>query len=82
GIVKPSDKETVAVDTFRNRLVAEIHQAVTSVALWHQWGGLAINTTFGNADQYTDETEGADAVFVRLLITFRTPENDPYTVAA
>ena len=38
GIVKPSDSETVAVDTFKNRLGADIIKAATNASLWHQLG--------------------------------------------
>lgn len=82
GIVKPSDASTVAVDTFRNRLGADIITAATNATLWHQWGGLAINTTIGTVEEYTEETGGLSGVMVTFTITFRTDENDPYTVRA
>ena len=82
GIVKPSDKETTPIDTFRNRMAADIVKAATDATLWHQWGGLAINTTIGNAEPYMDENGGVSGVLVRFTITFRTDENDPYTVRA
>lgn len=82
GVVKPSDDETTAIDTFRNRMAADIIRAATDATLWHQWSGLAINTTIGPAEQYTDESGGVSGVLVRFTITFRTDENDPYTVRA
>ena len=82
GIVKPSDASTVAVDTFKNRLGADIIKYATNATLWHQWGGLAINTTIGNVEEYVEETGGIAGVMVRFTITFRTAENDPYTVRA
>jgi hypothetical protein len=82
GIVKPSDASTVAVDTFRNRLGADIITAATNATLWHQWGGLAINTTIGTVEEYTEETGGLSGVMVKFTITFRTDENNPYTVRA
>lgn len=80
GIVKPSDSETTAVDTFKNRLGADIIKAATDADLWHQWGGLALNTTIGNVEEYTEETGGVAGVMVRFTITFRVSENDPYEV--
>lgn len=82
GLVKPSDTVTTAVDTFKNRMWADIVAAATDAALWHQWGGLAINTTIGPVEDYTEETGGMSGVMVRFLITFRTDEDDPYTVRA
>lgn len=82
GIVKPSDNDDTPVDTYKNRLAADIIKAATDASLWHQWGGLALNTTIGNAEPYTEETGGVAGVLVRFTITYRTNENDPYTVRA
>ena len=80
GIVKPSDVSTVAVDTFKNRLGADIIRAATDATDWHQWGSLAINTVIGSVEEYVEETGGLQGVMVRFTITFRTDENDPYEV--
>lgn len=82
GIVKPSDSETVAIDTFKNRMGADIIAAATNASLWHQWGGLAINTVHGPVEYYTDETGGFSGAMVKFTITYRVPENDPFTVSA
>ena len=82
GIVKPSDAETTPIDTFRNRVSADIIKAATDADLWHQWGGLAINTMIGNVEPYMDETGGVSGVVVKFMITFRVDENDPYQVRA
>ena len=79
GIVKPSDTDPVPVDTYKNRLWSDIVRAATNADLWHQWGGLAINTTIGNAEEYTDDG-GAAGIMVRFLITFRVSEYDPCEV--
>jgi hypothetical protein len=82
GIVKPSDAETIAVDTYRNRMGADIVKAATDAELWHQWGGLALNTVHGPIEDYMDETGGFAGVMVRFTITFRVDEDDPYQVRA
>jgi hypothetical protein len=82
GIVKPSDAETIAVDTFRNRMGADIVKAATDAPLWHQWGGLALNTTHGPIEDYMDETGGFAGVMVKFTITFRVDEDDSYQVRA
>ncbi len=80
GIVKPSDTDTTAIDTFRNRMGADIIVAATDAESWHTWGGLAINTTHGEIEDYIDETGGVAGVMVRFQITYRVSENDPYEV--
>lgn len=82
GITKPSDKDPTAIDTFRNRMAANIIKYATNAALWHQWGGLAINTTIGPVEPYVEETGGMHGISVTFVITFRTDEDDPYTVRA
>lgn len=82
GIVKPSDTSIIAIDTFRNRMGADIIAAATNATLWHQWGGLALNTVHGPVEEYTEETGGLAGVMVRFTITFRVDEDDPYTVRA
>lgn len=82
GLTKPSDATNIAIDTFRNRMAADIVKNATNAALWHQWGGLAVNTTIGPAEPYIEETGGMHGVAVTFTITFRTDENDPYTVRA
>jgi hypothetical protein len=82
GIVKPSDAEAIAVDTFRNRMGADIVKAATNAELWHQWGGLALNTVHGPIEDYMDETGGFAGVMVKFTITFRVDEDDPYQARA
>jgi hypothetical protein len=82
GIVKPSDLSTVAVDTFKNRLSANIIQAATNADQWHTWGSLAFNTEIGATEDYTDESGAVAGVMVNFTIYFRTAENDPYAVRA
>ena len=82
AILKPSDTDTTPIDTYKNRAWAVIVQAVTDADLWHQWGGLALNTVHGPVEEYTEETGGLAGVMVRFTITFRVDEGDPYTVRA
>jgi len=82
GIVKPSDRELTAIDTFKNRMGADIIVAATNATLWHQWGSLAINTTIGPVEDYTEDSGGFAGVLVKFLITFRVDETSPYNVRA
>jgi hypothetical protein len=80
GIVKPSDTETIAIDTLKNRMGADIIRAATDAVLWHQWGGLALNTMMGPIEEYAEETGGVSGVMVKFIITYRVSEDDPTEV--
>lgn len=82
GIVKPSDHDTTPVDTYKNRFWAEIVKAATADNLWHNWGGLAVNTTIGSVEDYTADDGSMSGVKVVFTITFRTDENNPFNVRA
>jgi hypothetical protein len=82
AILKPSDTDTTPIDTYKNRAWAVIVQAVTDADLWHQWNGLAVNSTIGPIEDYTAEDGSGSGVFVRISIHFRTDENNPYNVRA
>lgn len=80
GLVKPSDTDTTAVDTLKNRFHAEIIKAATIADQWHTWGDLAINTTIGQVEDYTSDDGSFGGVKVVFLVTFRTDENNPFNV--
>jgi len=82
GITKPSDTDEAPIDRYKMRMGAEIIVAITDATDWHDWGGLAINTEIGAIEDYVSSDGGHPGVAVRILIHFRTPENDPYTVSA
>lgn len=78
GELRPSESDTTPIDTYRSTFQADIVKAITSTGNdWHNWGNLAIDTTYGAAE--TIETESGSAIGVPLTILFRTDENDPYT---
>lgn len=82
GICKPSDKDTTPIDTYKQRIAADIIGAITDASLWHNWDGLAINTEFGDVGDYTGNDGSWQGVAVQLSIHFRTHENDLYTARA
>ena len=82
GIAKPSDSDTTPIDTYKNRLAADIIDAITSEAAWHNWDGLAINTDLGDIEDYTGTDGSFQGVAVRISIHFRTDEDDLYTARA
>jgi hypothetical protein len=82
GIVKPSDRDATAVDTYKNRLSADIIGAITNDPLWHNWDGLAINSDTPTIEDYTGTDGAASGVIVRVDIHFRTDENNLYNARA
>lgn len=87
GYLRPSDTSTTPIETFINTFAADIQKAVTNPSdssLWWEFksGGSAkaMNAAF-DAPQYFGDSDGSvDGVVVPLSVTYRTPENDPYTV--
>jgi hypothetical protein len=80
AILKPSERDNTPIDTYKNRAWSEITKAITNANLWHNWGGLAINSNIGQIEDFTGEDGSGSGVMVRLSIHFRVDENDP-TVA-
>ena len=82
AILRPSQTDVTPIDTFKNRAWAAIVQAVTDAPLWHNWGGLSLNTDIGTIEDFTADDGSGSGVMVRLSIHFRTDENNPYNVRA
>lgn len=81
-IIKNSDVDTVALDTYRNEFWSEIIKAANTGDNWHTWGGNAINSTISEVTDQLDEDGAFAGIRVVLLITFRTDENNPFNVRA
>jgi len=83
AIVRPSDADPTAIDTLVDTFAADVTKALTNVANWHSFGGLAINAvTDETADYETDGEGAAGYMSTTLNVIYRHPENDPYTVSA
>ena len=80
AILRPSESDTTPIDTYKNRAWAAIVQAATDAPLWHNWGGLALNTDIGTIEDFTADDGSGSGVMVRMSIHFRTDENNPYNV--
>lgn len=78
-LVAPSDLSTTPLDTVANVAAADAETAITDGGggEWSQFGGLALYAEQTGRDISND---GKEAI-VRLTysVTYRTPENDPYT---
>jgi hypothetical protein len=82
GILRQSETDTTAQDTLKNTFEADVIKSLTSVSNWHTMGGLAINSTISNVEDYFDAEAEAGAFRVVLTVMYRVSENDPYTARA
>lgn len=79
GEVRPSEDDTVSFDALCNEFASDIVKAITvPAASWHNWDGLAINTVINTVTNVNAEEIGGARV--EFTVTFRTDENNPYTV--
>lgn len=78
GLVKPSDTDTTAIDTFKNRFWAEIVKAAANDTDWHTWSGNAIDTSVNAVEEYTSDDGSFAGVKVTFNIIFRCDENNPF----
>lgn len=77
--VIPSEKDPTPVETYFAYLLADVRKVLTAPTAWHNWDELAINTVFRNPERALP-TGGFARITLPMLVTYRTPENDPYTV--
>lgn len=84
GTLRDSETSTTAVDTWRNRFLADVMRAVTEddTPNWWTWGGNAIDTTFGTVTNIDDEDGSHNGFQLIMQVTFRTDEGNPYNVRA
>jgi hypothetical protein len=80
AILKPSERDATAIDTYKNRAGAAIVKAITDANLWHQWSGLAVNSSIGMVQDFIGDDGSGSGVMVRVNIYFRVDEDDPYVV--
>jgi hypothetical protein len=81
GLIKPSDTDTTAVDTYKMRLHAEILKACCDgLSRWWTWGEKAINSVFGSTTEHTDDNGAFAGVKVVMTATFRTDEDNPFNL--
>lgn len=81
GELRPSEDNTTAIDTLINEFASDAIRAIcTPVNAWHNWDGLAINTIVETVENFNaEETAGFK---MELSVSFRTDENNPYTMRA
>lgn len=80
--LRPSERLTTSIDTLRNIAQADIQKALAQPTTgdWSQWDGLALRSELGSSDWYADDEGAVAGVQMVLTVTYRIPENDPYTL--
>lgn len=69
-----------AIDTNINSFAADVVLAVTDdYATWHTFDNNAIDAAWGNRELVAADG-GIDGMNLPLFVTYRTDENDPYTI--
>lgn len=76
-----SEHEETPPEELLSNLNAETIRTITALPQWYQWGGLALDTQFGDTETIASDG-GFDAMMLPLLITYRVSENNPYEVRA
>ena len=77
-----NDEESeLPLDTLINSFATDIIRCVTTSddSRWHSFGELAIDAYFLDRE-YVSGDGGPDGINMPIAITYRTSENDPYTV--
>lgn len=88
AFVRPSDQLTTPIDTLLNSIEADIRKAVTNPEDGTQWTDfreadgtrLAVRAQFDASEHFPEASGSLDGVAIPLIIKYRTPENDPYSV--
>lgn len=74
------EKATDAIDTDINAFASDVILAVTDdYNTWHTFDGNAIDAAWGTRE-LVNADGGIDGVNLPLYVTYRTNENDPYTL--
>lgn len=81
--LRPSEKSTTPLDTYRNTFHADVKKALSQAGSgdWTQWDGLAVRSVPGSAEWFLDSDGATSGVQMILDVYYRVYENDPYTNA-
>lgn len=79
--VIPSERSETPIDTLTSQFAADVRKAICTSTTWYTMGGYAVIADFGKPEQIASETS-IGGIVVPLVVTFRTDEDDPYTVRA
>jgi hypothetical protein len=78
GQLGVSEADCEAIEGHQYEIAGLIVQAITTGASWWTFGNNSINCQIGDVQGLGPEYSGQ----VTIVVTYRVPENDPFTVAA
>jgi hypothetical protein len=81
-LIIPSEKDPTPYDEYCEVAAAEIQRVIGEPNYWWTFGGLAINSEWGDPVNIDGGQDQVGGVVVPLVVLYRTDENDPYTVRA
>lgn len=78
----PSERDTTPIEQLANVTTADVVTAITSpAATWHTWTNLAILSDITDISTDLADDGSWHVTQITLTVTYRTPFNNPYTVA-
>lgn len=77
-LVMPSEGDATPIDTYINRIAADVIKATAAPDDWQTFGGLAINARFLPPEIFEHSDGSFDGVSVICEVTYRTEERNPY----
>jgi hypothetical protein len=79
--VRSSDGSTTPIATAINTFMADVMKAICTPTDWHTLGGYADwLAEWGNPQEFAHVNGAYSGVQLQLDVTYRHPENNPYTV--
>lgn len=80
-----SDKDATPSDTYANIRLAEVQRTIATPETpgedWVKFDGLAVNAELGDPTDIPTEDGRFAGPLLPVRVLYRTPENDPFTVA-
>lgn len=77
--VRPSDGDSIPIDTRINRVWADVVKAITAPTAWHTFGAGAINARIDPPERFDHDDGAHEGVMIVVSVLYRTSETDPYT---
>ena len=78
--IMPSERDPTPLDEYASTMHADVVESITDAgALWHDFGGLAIDTKLGAVERIASDGS-VDGIVIPIVVTHRTSEWSPYEV--
>lgn len=80
GVLMPSDTNNTDYDQLANIFAADLQRSIcTPGDSWHNWDGLAFNSTLGNWSTRLESDGSPSGVDIAVTVFYRVDESDPRT---